>query len=177
MNSSEADQVRPLNAGVAQAWPAAPQQGEQSPSARESPTNHDSTANADTLLALLMGHARACLAEVRQAGETRPEAVLHENAGWTILLTVFPTPTSNELPGLTECDRACLVLLAQAQEPLSGYRARKELERRQFGIFGLATVKRSLARLKRLGLICNSRRRPRGYALPSTLPLFLHREP
>jgi len=37
---------------------------------------------------------------------------------------------------------------------------RRELERRRIGIFGEATVKRSLARLKHLGLICNSRQSP-----------------
>jgi hypothetical protein len=44
------------------------------------------------------------------------------------------------------------------------------------GPYGLATVKRALARLKRLGLICGSRRRPRGYWLPDAEPLFLQRQ-
>ena len=89
-----------------------------------------------------------------------------------MLLVAFGTPPGEEVAGLTECDRDCLALLAQACEPLSAARVRRELEGRGIGIWGIATVKRSLARLKRIELIHNSRHSPRGYDLAENLPLF-----
>jgi Fe2+ or Zn2+ uptake regulation protein len=76
-------------------------------------------------------------------------------------------------PDLTECDRHCLTLLATQQRPISCYQLCKELESRGIGVWGIATVKRSLARLKRLGAVANSRKRPRGYYLPEKQSLFL----
>jgi hypothetical protein len=106
-------------------------------------------------------------------GETpRPEAAIRTGGGWTVFFLAFPTTPADETAGLTPCDRDCLVLLAQAQEPLSGVRVRKELEQRSIGVHGLVTVKRSLAKLKRLGLVDNSGKAPRGYYLPENLPLF-----
>jgi hypothetical protein len=78
------------------------------------------------------------------------------------------------VPGLTECDRDCLAFLAAAREPLSAARVRRELEKKDIAIHAEITVKRSLARLKRLGLVCNRRKAPRGYYLPENLPLFRH---
>ena len=45
------------------------------------------------------------------------------------------------------------------------------MERRGIAIYGEATVKRSLAKLKRQGLVRNSRKAPRGYSLPETFSL------
>jgi hypothetical protein len=118
----------------------------------------------------------AGLADLVRAGcATQPDACLKSQDGWCILVAVFPTPTTLDLPSLTDCDRHCLALLAQCSEPLSAVRVRRELERRQVAIYGEVTVKRALARLHRLGVVTNSRRRPRGYALPDTLPLILRR--
>jgi hypothetical protein len=85
-----------------------------------------------------------------------------------------PTPAGEDVPGLTECDRDCLAYLAAACEPLSAARVRRELEKKGIAIHAEITVKRSLARLKRLGLVANSRKTPRGYYLPENLPLFRH---
>ena len=120
-------------------------------------------------------HANACLAELQSSGEAPcPEAAIRAAGGWTVFVLAFATPSGDETPGLTECDRDCLALLAQVREPLSGVRARKELEKRGLGIYGLVTVKRSLVKLKRMHLVGNSKRRPRGYFLPENLPLFRH---
>jgi hypothetical protein len=73
---------------------------------------------------------------------------------------------------LTPCEADCLVLLAQVQRPLSGVRVHRELDRRNIGIYGLATVKRALAHLKRIQLISNSRTSPRGYYLPESRGLM-----
>jgi hypothetical protein len=122
--------------------------------------------------ALLCERARACLTALREAEHTpQPAAALHAAAGWTVLLLVFPTPVGDDEPGLTACDRDCLGLLAQAKEPLSGVRVRAELERRGIAVYGEVTVKRSLAKLRRRGVVSNSRMAPRGYYLPETLPL------
>jgi hypothetical protein len=59
------------------------------------------------------------------------------------------------------------------ERPLSCYKLCKELEHRNIGVWGIATVKRSLGKLKRLGVVLNSRRPPRGYYLPEKQSLFL----
>jgi hypothetical protein len=86
----------------------------------------------------------------------------------------FPTPAESTVPGLTDCDRDCLAYLAAACEPLSAARVRRELEKKRIAIHAEITVKQSLARLKHLGLLANSRKAPRGYYLPENLPLFRH---
>src|SRR5262245_5897938 len=73
--------------------------------------------------------------------------------------------------------------LAQLDEPVSVARAHKEMERRGLAIWSLITVKRCLARLKRLGLVANSARRPgrlgavgsaRGLLAGTTSPAAFH---
>jgi hypothetical protein len=93
--------------------------------------------------------------------------------GWNVLVIVAPaTPCQDERPDLlSECDRDCLAQLAQAKEPLSGVRVRRGLEKGGIGVWGIATVKRSLAKLRRLKLVSNSRRGARGYFLPETAPI------
>lgn len=92
--------------------------------------------------------------------------------GWTVLVIACPAPVADSTPGLTQCDRDCLTLLAQAAEPLSGVCVRRELEKRGIGVWGLITVKRSLAKLRRLGLVSNARKGARGYFLPEAAPLL-----
>jgi len=64
----------------------------------------------------------------------------------------------------------CLLLLTTAPEPLSAARVRRDLEKRGLAIWSLISVKRSLAKLKRWGLLGNRRKAPRGYYLPENLP-------
>jgi hypothetical protein len=127
----------------------------------------------DRVRSLVVGHGSACLAELEQsAAIPRAEASLQNGARWTLLVVALPLPTGQGVPGLTECDRDCLALLARSNEPLSAARARRELERGTGGVYAEITVKRSLTKLKRLGIVCNSRKRPRGYYLPEALPLL-----
>jgi hypothetical protein len=119
------------------------------------------------------GYALACLHDLQSVADPpRTEMALESAGGWSVLTVAFAALPGADVPGLRDCDRDCLALLAQAAAPLSGVRVRRELERRHLGNYGLATVKRSLARLKRLGLLVNSRRSPRGYSLAADLPLF-----
>jgi len=127
----------------------------------------------DRVRPLVSGHAEACLQGLRHSGQPpRPEAVVRTGGGWTVLLVAFGTPPGEAAAGLTDCDRDCLALLAQARQPLSAVRVHRELEQRGIGIWGIATVNRPLARLKRMELVHNSRHSPRGYYLAENLPLF-----
>jgi hypothetical protein len=131
-------------------------------------------AQAETVRLMLDAHAQACLAALEESGQApQPEAVLRTAGGWTLLVIASPTQPAGQPLGLTACDRDCLSLLAQTQEPLSGVRVHQQLEKRG-DLHGLITVKRSLAKLKQLRLVSNSRTAPRGYYLPEKLPLFQH---
>src|SRR5262245_61339124 len=101
----------------------------------------------DRAHSLVSGYAHACLADLQQAGQPRVETALSSAQGWTVLVMTFPTTAGQDSPSLTECDRDCLRLLSVLREPMSAVRIRKEMEVRGVGIHGLATVKRSLARL------------------------------
>jgi hypothetical protein len=46
---------------------------------------------------------------------------------------------------------------------------RRALEKGNIGVYAEITVKRALARLRKRGLVRNSRTRPRGYYLPERL--------
>jgi hypothetical protein len=129
----------------------------------------------DRVRSLLLGHARALADGLAAAGSVpRPEAAVEAGGGWTVLAFAMPTPAGEDVPGLTDCDRDCLLLLTTAPEPLSAARVRRELEKRGLAVWSLISVKRSLAKLKRWGLLGNRRRAPRGYYLPENLPLFRH---
>jgi hypothetical protein len=75
-----------------------------------------------------------------------------------VVVIVTPAAPGDGLDNLTQCDRDCLALLAQATAPMPGVRVRKELEDRHISVWGVATVKRSLSRLRRLKLVSNSKR-------------------
>jgi hypothetical protein len=138
-------------------------------------SGQEQPSGQDPVRAAVAAHAEACLAALRQTGsDPHPEAAVRERDGWTVLLVAFRTPPHGEVPGLSDCDRDCLTLLAGSREPLSAARVRKELEKRGVGVHGLITVKRSLSRLKRRGLVSNSRYRPRGYHLEDAQPLLDH---
>src|SRR5262249_37520524 len=136
------------------------------------PMTQTSETSSEKVRALLCDPARACLTALQEAEHTpQPAAALHTSAGWTVLLLCSPTSVGVEVAGLRTSARDCLGLLARVRESLSGVRVRAELERRGIAIYGEATVKRSLAKLKRQGLVRNSRKTPRGYSLPATLSL------
>ena len=131
--------------------------------------------SADRVRSLVIGHAHSCLGALLQAGgEPRPEAAACADAGWTVVVIAYPTPAGDGSPGLSPCERDCLTLLARVQEPLPAARVRKEMERSGLAVHAEITVKRSLARLKRLGLVDASRTGKRGYFLPDHGPLFRH---
>src|SRR5262249_36785544 len=110
----------------------------------------------DRAHSLVGGYARQLLLDLQHAGQPRAETALVSEGGWTVLVMSSPSPGGQDVPDLTECDRDCLRLLAGLREPISAVRARKEMEARGIGIYGVATVKRSLARLHlRLKLVCN----------------------
>jgi hypothetical protein len=89
-----------------------------------------------------------------------------------VVVLAYPTPAGDRAQALTPCERDCLTLLGRAQEPLSAAQVRTELEKRGLAIHAEITVKRSLARLKRLGLVGSSRTGHRGYFLPDHGALF-----
>ena len=130
-------------------------------------------SEAERIHKVTCAHAESCLTTLQQAVKVaQVEAVLRTADSWSVLLIAFPTPKNeHENVCLTDCEQACLGLLAQLSEPIPGLRACAELERRGLGIYGEATVKRALARLKNRGLIANARTQRRGYYLPESSPL------
>ena len=130
-------------------------------------------SEAERVREAICQHVQSCLTLLQEAGSAaQVEAVLRAAGDWSVLLIAFPTP-KNQSDGvcLSDCEKACLGLLAQLREPISGLRACAELEQRGLGIYGEATVKRALARLKNRGLIANARSHRRGYYLPEASPL------
>ena len=134
----------------------------------------EQTPGVDGAQSLAEGYARACLADLLKAGGgTRPGLAVLAEGGWAVFLSVFPAPAPAAPggPALSDCERDCLLLLSQAQDNLPAARVRDELESRGIGIYAEITVKRALANLhKRLKLVCNSSKRPRGYWLPEASP-------
>jgi hypothetical protein len=100
--------------------------------------------------------------------------VVAAQGGWTLLVSLFPTPTLAPDAGhdLTAFDRDCLRLLSVADRPLPAERVRDALEKGGVNIWGLVTVKRSLAKLKRLRVVFNTHKPPRGYYLAEKHTLF-----
>src|SRR4051794_23768897 len=118
-------------------------------------------------------YARECVLELSRSAEARRvEGSLQEADGLTVLGLVLPTPADSLPGGLSECAVDCLRLLAVVKEPLSAERIRKELDRRDIGVYSIATVKRHLARLRRLQIVSNYPKRPRGYYLPEAQPIL-----
>jgi len=124
---------------------------------------------------LVTGYATGLLTDLSQIDESaRAEATVEVTERWVVLVAVVPAKQAPETQQTTttECDKDCLALLAQLQRPLSAARLCKELDKRGI-IWAEITVKRSLAKLRSWGLVSNSRRSPRGYFLPETLPIVL----
>jgi hypothetical protein len=133
-------------------------------------------AEVERVRAALCQHLESCLT-ILQASVTvaQVEVELRVASNWSVLLIAFPTPKNqSDSVCLSDCEKACLALLGQLSEPISGLRACGELERRGLGIYGEATVKRALARLKNRGFIANARTKRRGYYLPEASPLHRH---
>jgi hypothetical protein len=99
---------------------------------------------------LVDGYANAPLAELVEAGPiSRPQATTRTAGEWTVFVIACPKRPGEGVPGLTDCDRDCLACLAQAQRPMPAWTVREELEKVHSRIYGLITVKRSLAKLHR----------------------------
>jgi hypothetical protein len=95
---------------------------------------------------LLRAYRDLLLDDLKRCGDVpRCSAATASADGWSVLVIACPAPAADGAAGLTQCDRDCLTLLAQSPEPVSGVRVRRELEKRGIGVWGEATVKRSLA--------------------------------
>jgi hypothetical protein len=121
---------------------------------------------------VLGGYAQLCLDDLKRAGEgdPYPESALASAAGRLVLVVTLPAPDGNAIPpGLTRCELHCLGLLIEAPHELSAACIRRELERRRVEIYGIATVKRALLRMKDLRLLVPS---TKGYTPAFKMPLF-----
>lgn len=128
-------------------------------------------APTDPARPLAAAHAHAFLAELLQrAVPPAVDAVTCAEGGHTILVMRYPTSAGGRSPGLSPCAVDCLRLLASRGERLTAERLRDELEARRIGIHSIATVKRSLKRLRELGLVRSSHCSPRGYHLADIAP-------
>lgn len=127
----------------------------------------------DPVQSLLQDHAQACLADIRALRDERPQTAVQSSGDWTVVVAVVPNLKSEEAVVLSECDQLCLGILSASQVPLTASVVCRKLKQ-QPGVwpYALITVKRSLAKLRRAGLISNSRYRPRGYWLARNVPLF-----
>jgi hypothetical protein len=68
-----------------------------------------------------------------------------------VLVLAYPVLPGEDTPVLTDCDKDCLALLAQAQEPLSAARVRRILEKRGIGIHAeITALREQLAECRRL---------------------------
>ena len=119
----------------------------------------------DTLHAFLNTLAERGLETILQGGAVpSPDAAVCARGGFAVLIAVFPLPGNAEgAVGLTDCERRCLAILAQAVEPLSAARVRQEMKRqalaskqRSARFYGIVTVKKALQRLKDLTLVTHT---------------------
>src|SRR5262249_9708174 len=115
----------------------------------------------DRAHSLVAAHAHLCLSELLRRGTSpRPEVYLCALGNRAVLVMTCPAPVDDAVPGLSECERAPLRLLARAVAPLPAGRVCKELEAAGEP-HGLTTVHRALRRLRRdLCLVSFSRRAP-----------------
>jgi hypothetical protein len=119
------------------------------------------------------GHVDACLDDLERAGEApRAFTAAGRRGGWSGVLVLIPTPAEEADPGLSRCQLDCLTVLGLARDNWPATRVRKELEDRGFEIYGLSTIQRALIDLHKRGLVCNSRKKTRGYWLAHSPPLF-----
>src|SRR5262245_5621694 len=136
------------------------------------PEQQGQPSEADKVHSLADGHARACLQEAQRSGDLpRPGVAVQADGGWTVLVAVFPTPVkaAATTPDLSDCERDCITLLSASQKPLTAEKVCYELEAQGIAVYSEISVKRALANLrKRLRLVANTRKRPRGYYLPDT---------
>src|SRR4051794_21675328 len=85
----------------------------------------------DKVRALLEAFARQCLSELVSMRERpQPAVEVQSNEGWTVLVSVFPTPKqiASSTLILSDCERDCLTLLSSARTPLTAERIRDALE-------------------------------------------------
>jgi hypothetical protein len=127
----------------------------------------------DRVGSLVEGYAELALDDLLQAGALPClRAAVRISGGLKVTVTVEPAQQGDGTPeALTECDHLVEQLLRGAQYALSAKGIRKKLQKDN-QLWGLATVKRSLAKLKRLGRVVASRKRPKGYWHADNHPLF-----
>lgn len=106
----------------------------------------------------------ACAITVRASG-----------IAWSLVLVASPVSaataeTSPPVARLTPCQQDILSVLS-TDTRLTTSQVLKGLAKRGL-LHGESTVKAALAKLVDQGTICNSKRAPRGYHLPSQLQLF-----
>jgi hypothetical protein len=127
----------------------------------------------DKAASLACGYAGLILDDLLNSKDTPGHAAaVVASAGWTVLVVVAASRPGEGVPGLNPCGKDILALLATAQEPLSGERICRQMEKQGIGVHAQITVKRTLARLRKARVVSNSRRSPRGYFLPERLPLM-----
>jgi hypothetical protein len=121
---------------------------------------------------LVAGYAHQILADLLRSGDVpHAEAASCAEKGWRVLVVACPAPPESVVPDLTPCERRCVELLAAADGPMSAERVYLALKRQGLR-FHRITFKRALARLHGLGVLRNSRHKPRGYSFAEALPLF-----
>src|SRR5690242_18400622 len=125
----------------------------------------------DKVLSLLKACGQGLLADLVQAGcAPRVESACLDGQGWTLYLAVQPTPPRRP-PGLSEVEHAILHTLERFRDThLPAERILREIQKQTTSIVAEITLKRSLKRLKQLGLIRNSKKQPRGYYLVTVVP-------
>jgi hypothetical protein len=93
--------------------------------------------------------------------DSREEAASETAGGWSVRVHVLPACCWGVIPGLSEVDRECLRFLALLQNPIPAAPLCRAMEDFYKTPFALISLKRSLARLKRGGLVGNRPDGPR----------------
>jgi hypothetical protein len=112
----------------------------------------------------------------QDGGIPRHDSTVRSVGGQTVVVILYPTPSSAAASLLRSLDRRCLAVLAQSDAPLSIASVRRTLINRGLGRPSLSTVKRSLQRLRQAGLVGCRRTGHRGHFLLIRDPLFERRQ-
>jgi predicted transcriptional regulator len=135
-----------------------------------------SPTGVDRVGSLARAYAEACLSELcASVAVSREEAASETAGGWSVRVHVLPAYCWGVIPGLSEVDRECLRFLTLLQNPVPAAPLCRAMEDFYKTPFALISLKRSLARLKRAGLVGNRPDGPkgrRGYYLCDNLPLL-----
>ena len=129
----------------------------------------------DTVRVVVQKAAVQTLADLQATGvEPQPESVVLKVGTWTVAVIVSPSPAV--APVLNSLDQRCLAVVAvahhSANQAISAATIRRSLKNRNLGTYSESTVKRSLKRLRALGLVGCRGKRPGGHFLITPAPLF-----